>query len=486
MKPHYILFLIAAYFALLYFISFLTGKEDSNEAFFKANKKSPWYVVAFGMIGATLSGVTFISVPGTVEVQQFGYMQMVYGYVVGVIIIAYVLLPIYYKLNVTSIYEYLNIRLGSKTHKIGAFFFLLSRTIGASFRIFLVALAMQYLIFDQWEVPFVITVIFSILLIWIYTHKGGIKTIVWTDTLQTFFMLTAVGFAIYFINQKIGWSFLEFYHSEELKQYSKIIFNEDVKSKSYFLKSFLGGIFITIAMTGLDQDMMQKNLTCKNLKEAQKNMISMVLLLVIVNFIFLLLGALLFIFIAKFGLEVPVVEGIKRTDLLFPMVAVKSNLGMPLAITFILGIIAAAYSSADSALTSLTTSYCVDFLDIENKEKTIQKKLRKKVHLIVSAIIVVVVVLFNEVLEMNVITGLFTIASYTYGPLLGLFLFGIFTKYKVKEQYVLIVCIIAVAISYLLNTYATEILNGYQFSFELLGINGLLTFIGLYIIKKKN
>ncbi|MGV6828571.1 MAG: sodium:solute symporter [Flavobacteriales bacterium] len=486
MKPHYILFLIAAYFALLYFISFLTGKEDSNEAFFKANKKSPWYVVAFGMIGATLSGVTFISVPGTVEVQQFGYMQMVYGYVVGVIIIAYVLLPIYYKLNVTSIYEYLNIRLGSKTHKIGAFFFLLSRTIGASFRIFLVALAMQYLIFDQWEVPFVITVIFSILLIWIYTHKGGIKTIVWTDTLQTFFMLTAVGFAIYFINQKIGWSFLEFYHSEELKQYSKIIFNEDVKSKLYFLKSFLGGIFITIAMTGLDQDMMQKNLTCKNLKEAQKNMISMVLLLVIVNFIFLLLGALLFIFIAKFGLEVPVVEGIKRTDLLFPMVAVKSNLGMPLAITFILGIIAAAYSSADSALTSLTTSYCVDFLDIENKEKTIQKKLRKKVHLIVSAIIVVVVVLFNEVLEMNVITGLFTIASYTYGPLLGLFLFGIFTKYKVKEQYVLIVCIIAVAISYLLNTYATEILNGYQFSFELLGINGLLTFIGLYIIKKKN
>ena len=485
MKPHYILLLITGYFGLLYFISFLTGKEDSNEAFFKANKKSPWYIVAFGMIGATLSGVTFISVPGTVEVQQFGYMQMVFGYVVGVLIIAYVLLPIYYKLNVTSIYEYLNTRLGTKTHKIGAFFFLLSRTIGASFRIFLVALALQYLIFDEWNVPFIITVIFSILLIWIYTHRGGIKTIVWTDTLQTFFMLSAVGFAIYFINQKIGWSFLEFYNSEELKQYSQIIFSEDVKSKSYFIKAFLGGVFITIAMTGLDQDMMQKNLTCKNLKDAQKNMISMSLLLVIVNFVFLLLGALLFIFISKFGLEVPVVDGIKRTDLLFPLIAVKSNLGLPLAMVFILGIIAAAYSSADSALTSLTTSYCVDFLDIKNKEKTIQKKLRKKVHIIVSAIIVVVVVLFNEVLEMNVITGLFTIASYTYGPLLGLFFFGIFTKYKVKEQYVLLVCLIAVALSYLLNTYSTEILNGYQFSFELLGINGLFTFLGLFLIRKK-
>ncbi|MFK5983735.1 MAG: sodium:solute symporter [Flavobacteriaceae bacterium] len=485
MKPHYILLLIAGYFGVLFLISILTGKEDSNEAFFKANRKSPWYLVAFGMIGATLSGVTFISVPGTVETAQFSYMQMVFGYIFGMIIITYVLLPIYYKYNVTSIYEFLNDRLGSKSHKIGAAFFLLSRTIGAAFRIFLVALAMQYLIFDEWDIPFILTVIFSILLIWIYTHRGGIKTIVWTDTLQTFLMLSAVILAIYFINNKIGWSFSEFFASEELKQYNKIIFTDDINSKSYFLKSFLGGIFITVAMTGVDQDMMQKNLTCKNLKEAQKNMLSMASLLVLVNFVFLLLGALLYIYINKFGLEVPVVDGVRRTDLLFPLVAVKSGLGIPLAMVFILGVIAAAYSSADSALTSLTTSYCVDFLDIEKKEKSKQKSIRKKVHIVISIILVLVVVLFNSVLERDVITGLFTIASYTYGPLLGLFFFGIFTKFKVKENYVLIVCIVSVALSYFLNIYSEDLLNGYQFSFELLGLNGLFTFLGLYLIRKK-
>jgi len=483
MNPLHILLLIAAYFGVLFLISYLTGKDDSNDAFFKANKKSPWYVVAFGMIGATLSGVTFISVPGTVAAQEFSYMQMVFGYVVGTVIIAYILLPIYYKHNVTSIYEYLNKRLGSKSHKIGAFFFLLSRTIGAAFRIFLVALAMQYLIFDEWDVPFIITVIFSILLIWVYTHRGGIKTIVWTDTLQTFFMLAAVVFAIYFINQKIGWSFAEFYASDELRKFNKILFFDDFKEKSFFFKSFFGGIFITVAMTGVDQDMMQKNLTCKNLKEAQKNMLSMVSLLVFVNFVFLLLGALLYIYVEKFGLEIPLINGVKRTDLLFPMIAVKSGLGLPLAMVFILGIIAAAYSSADSALTSLTTSYCVDFLDIENKEKSIQKSLRKKVHIAVSAILVVVVVVFNEVLEMDVITGLFTIASFTYGPLLGLFFFGIYTKHKVKEHYVIFVCVISVALSYFLNKYSIDLFNGYKFSFELLGLNGLFTFIGLWLIK---
>ncbi len=485
MQPLYILFLIGAYFGILFLISFLTGKDDSNETFFKAKRQSPWFVVAFGMIGATLSGVTFISVPGTVATAKFSYMQMVFGYIVGTLIIAYVLLPVYYKHNVTSIYQYLNKRLGTKSHKIGAFFFLLSRTIGAAFRIFLVALAMQYLIFEQWNVPFIITVIFSIFLIWVYTHRGGIKTIVWTDTLQTFFMLSAVVFAIYYINQKIGWSFIEFYNSDELKAYNKIIFTDNFNETSYFLKSFLGGIFITVAMTGVDQDMMQKNLTCKNIKDAQKNMISMISLLVIVNFVFLLLGALLYIYANKFGLEVPVIDGIKRTDLLFPMIAVKSGLGLPLAMVFILGIIAAAYSSADSALTSLTTSYCVDFLDIENKEPSIQKALRKKVHIAVSFILVIVVILFNTVLEKDVITGLFTIASYTYGPLLGLFFFGIYTKHKVKENYVLLVCVLSVAISYFLNMFSADIFNGYKFSFELLGLNGLFTYFGLWLIRKK-
>ena len=485
MQPITILFLIGGYFLVLYLISYFTGKDDSNEAFFKANKQSPWLLVAFGMIGATLSGVTFISVPGLIESQKFGYMQMVFGYIFGTLIVAYVLLPIYYRYNVTSIYQYLDDRLGSTSHKIGAAFFLLSRTIGAAFRIFLVALALQYLIFEQWGVPFVVTVIFSILLIWIYTHRGGIKTIVFTDTLQTFFMLSAVVMSIYFINEKIGWSFMEFFHSEELKQYNRIFFFDDFNSKSNFIKQFLGGIFITVAMTGVDQDMMQKNLTCRNLKDAQKNMLTMIGLLVVVNFVFLILGALLYIYASKFGLETPVIDGVKRTDLLFPMIAVKSNLGIPLAMVFILGIIAAAYSSADSALTSLTTSFCVDFLSIEKRKKEEQKKLRKRVHIAVSAILVVIVVFFNEVLEMNVITGLFTIASYTYGPLVGLFFFGIFTRYRVKENYVLIVCLLSVALSYFLNTYSQDLFNGYQFSFELLGLNALFTFIGLYLIRKK-
>ena len=479
-----ILLLILAYFFLLFLISRITGKDDSNDTFFKANKKSPWYVVAFGMVGATLSGVTFISVPGIVETQQFSYMQMVFGFVGGTVIIAYVLLPIYYRYNVTSIYEYLNMRFGSKTHKIGAFFFLLSRTIGASFRIFLVALAMQYLIFEEWGIPFFVTVIISILLIWVYTHRAGIKTIVWTDTLQTFFMLSAVVFAIYFINKEIGWNLFEFLRSDELKEYNKILFTEDYKSPLFVLKSFFGGVFMALAMTGVDQDMMQKNLTCINLKAAQKNMLSMISFLVLVNFVFLLLGALLYIYADKFGLSVPVVDGIRRTDLLFPLIAVKSGLGLPLAMVFILGIIAAAYSSADSALTSLTTSYCVDFLDIENREKSKQKTIRKKVHVIVSIILVIVVILFDKVLERSVINGLFTIASYTYGPLLGLFFFGIFTKHKVKEQYVLLVCIVSVIVSYLLKENSAEWFNGYKFGFELLGLNGLITFFGLWIIKK--
>lgn len=485
MKPIYILLLIAGYFLMLFVISVITGKDDSNASFFKANRKSPWYVVAFGMIGATLSGVTFISVPGTVASQQFSYMQMVFGFVVGTFVIAYVLLPVYYKYNVTSIYEYLQIRLGKTSHKIGAFFFLLSRTIGAAFRIFLVALAMQYLIFDAWHIPFFVTVIISIVLIWIYTHRAGIKTIVWTDTLQTFFMLSAVLFAIYFINQKIGWNLTTFLHSEELKKYNKILFTEDYKSPLFVLKSFFGGVFMAIAMTGVDQDMMQKNLTCKNLKDAQKNMITMILLLVVVNFIFLSLGALLYIYAEKFGLQIPVIDGKTRTDLLFPLVAVKSGLGLPLAMVFILGIIAAAYSSADSALTSLTTSYCVDFLDIEKKPKNKQKQIRKRVHIAISAILVVVVVIFDKLMDKSVISGLFTIASYTYGPLLGLFFFGIFTKYKVKEQYVLLVCLLSVVISYILKENAPQWFNGYHFGFELLGLNGLMTFFGLWLIRKK-
>ena len=330
-------------------------------------------LVAFGMIGASLSGVTFISVPGWVEASQFSYFQVVLGYMVGYVVVAFVLLPVYYKLNLTSIYEYLFQRFGFVSHKTGAFFFFISRVLGAAFRLYLVAIVLQQFVFSEWNVPFEITVIISILLIWIYTFRGGIKTIVWTDTLQTLFMITAVVLSIYFITNSLGWSFSEFLESEELKSYSTIFNTDSILDKNYFLKSFFGGLFITICMTGLDQDMMQKNLTCKSLKDAQKNMLSFSVVLTLVTFLFMLLGALLFIYAKQNNIAIPLLDGKPKTDLLFPEIALNSGLGITLGITFILGLIAAAYSSADSALTSLTTSFCVDILDMKGQIRTAAK-----------------------------------------------------------------------------------------------------------------
>jgi len=484
MNPTTILLLIAGYFGILLLISFLTGKNDSNETFFKANKQSPWYVVAFGMIGATLSGVTFISVPGMIGGQQFAYMQGVFGFFVGTFFIILVLLPIYYKLNVTSIYQYLEQRFGIVSYKTGAAFFMLSRVTGASFRLYLVALSMQYIVFEQLGVPFWITVVISILLIWVYTFRSGIKTIVWTDMLQTLAMLIAVGVGIYLINQKLDWSYMEFLNSDEFASKSQIFFFDDPNSKTYFWKYFIGGIFIAIAMTGLDQDMMQKNLTCKNQKDAQKNMSTMITLLVVVNFVFLSLGALLFIYAEKFGVEIPVVDGRTRTDLLFPEIAMNQGLGTALSVTFIIGLIAAAYSSADSALTSLTTSFSVDFMNIEKKPKEEQKPLRKKVHVGISILLIVVVIIFNN-LEGNVVGNLFKFATFTYGPLLGLFTFGVFTKHKIKDSYAWIVALVAIIATYGLTQLPESVIGAYQFHWEILPINGLITFIGLWLIKKK-
>jgi len=479
-----ILLLIAAYFGVLILISYFTGKEDSNDAFFKANKQSPWYIVAFGMIGASLSGVTFISVPGMIGGQQFAYMQGVFGFFVGYLFILFVLLPIYYKLNVTSIYQYLEQRFGKVSYKTGAFFFLLSRVTGASFRLFLVALAMQYIVFEDIGIPFWATVVISILLIWIYTNRGGIKTIVWTDTLQTLTMLISVGVAIYLINEKLDWTFSGFLNSEEFSSKGQIFFFDDFKSKTYFWKYFIGGIFITIAMTGLDQDMMQKNLTCKNKRDAQKNMFTMATLVVVVNFFFLSLGALLFIYAEKLGLQIPMVDGRTRTDLLFPEIAMNQNLGAALSVTFIIGLIAAAYSSADSALTSLTTSFSVDFLNIENRPRETQKPLRKKVHIGVSILLVIVVIIFNN-LEGNVVGNLFKFATFTYGPLLGLFSFGILTNRQIKDKYTWLVGLLSIMFSFVITSLPQSIIGSYQFHWEILPLNGLITFIGLWLISKK-
>lgn len=485
MNPTQILLLIAAYFGVLIIISYFTGKNDSNTDFFKAGKSSPWYVVAFGMVGASLSGVTFISVPGWVEGSQFSYFQVVLGYMVGYFVVAFVLMPIYYRLNVTSIYEYLLQRFGVVSHKTGAFFFFVSRVIGAAFRLFLVAIVLQQFVFNAWNVPFEITVVISILLIWIYTNKGGIKTIVWTDTLQTLFMILAVILSIYFINDNLGWTFGEFLSSSELKQYSDVFVTDSLLERSHFIKSFLGGMFITICMTGLDQDMMQKNLTCKTLKDAQKNMISFSIVLVAVTFLFMLLGALLYIYANKNNISIPLMDGEPRTDLLFPEIALNSGLGTTLAVTFMLGLIAAAYSSADSALTSLTTSFCVDFLDIEKKPKNHQKRVRKKAHIVMSIMLVIVIIIFKYVLTSNVIDSLLTVAGYTYGPLLGLFAFGIFTKYKVKDKYVWVVALCSAIIIAIIGSIPPEKLGGYVLGYELLPINGLLTFIGLILIRRK-
>ena len=485
MSASYIILLIGLYFAILLLISYLTGKSDTNTDFFKAGRKSPWYVVAFGMIGASLSGVTFISVPGWVQDSQFSYMQVVFGYLVGYFVIAFILMPLYYRLNVTSIYEYLKGRFGPVSYKVGAVSFFISRVLGASFRLFLVAIVLQQFVFDAWGVPFEITVVLSILLIWVYTFRGGIKTIVWTDTLQTTFMLLAVVLCIYFINQKIGWSFWEFVGSDELKQYSKTFFTEDFRAKNHFVKSFLGGMFITICMTGLDQDMMQKNLTCRNTGEAQKNMISFSIILVFVNVIFVLLGALLFIYAARENIALPLMDGAPKSDLLFPEIALNSGLGLWVGITFLLGLIAAAYSSADSALTSLTTSFCVDFLNIEERPKEDQKKIRKRTHVWMSVVLILVVILFKYVLDRNVIDGLLTVATYTYGPLLGLFAFGIFTRHSIKDRYVWLVALICVGLIYLLGNIPPEVLGGYQIGYELLPFNGFLTFIGLWLLKEK-
>ncbi|WP_370476754.1 sodium:solute symporter [Tamlana flava] len=475
-----ILLLIAAYFTVLISISYFTGKEDSNDAFFKANKSAPWYLVAFGMIGASLSGVTFISVPGAVEAKQFGYLQVVFGYFFGYLVIAYVLLPIYYKLNLTSIYTYLRDRFGNVSYKTGSVAFLISRIVGASFRLFLVAKVLQLLIFDQYGVPFTVTVVITIALIWLYTFKGGIKTIIFTDTLQTLFMLVSVVITILFLANTLNLNGIsEIYSNVKENAMSKVFFWDDVNDAQYFVKSFLAGMFITITMTGLDQDMMQKNLTCKNLKEAQKNMVSFSVILIFVNILFLVLGLLLTQYANQHGITA-------KKDDLFPTIAMLPEIGVMTSAFFLLGLIAAAYSSADSALTSLTTSFCIDIIELDKKPKEIQKSIRKRVHVFISAILVIVIILFDAIFkDVSVIWELFTAAGYTYGPLLGLFAFGIFTKQQLKDKYVWIIAIIAPIVSYFINEFSVDLLNGYQIGFEILIINGLLTFLGLILIRSK-
>jgi len=478
LSPTFILLLIASYFVVLIGISFLTNKTGSNAEFFKANNKSPWYLVAFGMIGASLSGITFISIPGTVEFSAFSYFQVVLGYTVGYAVISLVLMPLYYRLNLTSIYTYLDERFGFYSYKTGASFFLLSRIVGASFRLFLVAGVLQLIVFDALGVPFYVTVTLTILLIWVYTFKSGIKTIVWTDSLQTLFMLLALGISIVFLLQNLDLSISEIPQYLEKDDNFKIFFFEDWRSKDFFFKQFLSGAFIAIVMTGLDQDMMQKNLTCKNLKDAQKNIFSFTIILTIVNFLFLFLGLLLTSYAEINGITA-------KKDDLFPSIAMQGDLGIAVAVFFLLGLIAAAYSSADSALTSLTTSFSIDILDIENRyEENQQVRIRKLTHIVISIVLIMVMLIFQYAIsDKSVINKLFEFAGYTYGPLLGLYAFGMFTKAKVKDKWVPIVAVLSPILSYVISLNS-EIWFGFEFGFFILILNGLLTYLGLVLVRR--
>jgi len=479
MSPLFVFSLILVYFTFLILISRQTSRKANNASFFIGNRKSPWFLVAFGMIGTSLSGITFISVPGWVNSSQFSYMQMVLGYFMGYLVVANVLMPLYYRLNLTSIYTYLEQRFGFWSYKTGAFYFLLSRTIGASFRLFLVAKVLQLAIFEQIGLPYFITVAVTIILIWVYTYKGGIKTIVWTDSLQTLFMLSAVGITIYRIGNQLDLDFSGIYQVVKGSELSKTFFFEDWRDSRFFWKQFLSGAFITIVMTGLDQDMMQKNLSCKNIKEARWNMLSLSVILIVVNLLFLSLGVLLMIYSEQMGISLP-----EKSDDIYPFLALGGSLGLWVGAFFILGLIAAAYSSADSALTALTTSFCYDFLSINKKPDQEAIGLRKKVHLGMSLMIYVVILLFSFINDDSVISSLFKAAGYTYGPLLGMYGFGLVHKFKVKDKYVPYLCIISPLFTYLITTFSKELFNGYEFGFEMIILNGLLTYIGLHLLRK--
>lgn len=483
MTPSLVITIISAYFALLIIISLITARKSDSRTFFTANRQSPWYLVAFGMIGASLSGVTFISVPGWVASTQFSYMQMVIGYLAGYFVIAIVLMPLYYRLNLISIYGYLEQRFGFWSYKTGAFYFLISRVVGSSFRLFLVAGVLQLAIFDAWGIDFSVTVLVTIALIWLYTFRGGIKTIVWTDTLQTFFMLSAVVIVIYLISKDLHLSVGGLTAAVKDSEYSKVFFWDWHTGKNFF-KQFFAGAFIAIVMTGLDQDMMQKNLTCKNIGEAQKNMFWFSITLVLVNLLFLAMGALLYLYANQNGIAIP-----ERSDDLFPMLALH-HFNILAGVVFLLGIIAAAYSSADSALTALTTSFCVDFLNFKEFESTLslqhkQRNIRLAVHLGFSLVLFAVILIFKSINNEAVISAVFTAAGYTYGPLLGLYAFGLFTKFSVRDPLVPVVCLLSPALSYLLNVHSVEWFNGYKFGFEILIVNGALTFVGLLLLQKR-
>ncbi len=464
-------------------ISYFTSRNRSDESFFTGDRESPWFLVAFGMVGAALSGVTFVSVPGMVGNNSFYFFQFILGNVVGYLFITFVLIPLYYRLKLVSIYGYLNDRFGKGTYKTGSLFFLVSQSFGASLRLLLAAKILQFAFFDKLQIPFFLTVIIILLLVWLYTNKSGIKTIVWTDTMQTFFLILAALVTIYSITTTMDLTLGESVNKVVQHEYFKV-FNWDSKSGNNFFKQFIAGIFIAIAMMGLDQNMMQKTLTCKNQWDAQKNTLTFSLILALTQFLFLGLGILLFVYADSIGFSLPIGEQgqMLDTDTLFPNLAIN-HLGLIAGISFLLGIIAASFSSVDSALTALTTSFTYDFMDMSHKSSKDKKKLKNRVLFAFSLIVFIIIMIFSGS-RGDVISLIFKVAGYTYGPLLGLFLFGMFSSISVKDKWVPLVCILAPVATYVLSIYLKNSFN-FDFGFISIAINGLLTIIGLMIIKQK-
>lgn len=480
MSPISVIIVIIAYFLVLMFISWLSSRGSDNATFFTGKRDNHWALVAFAMAGATISGVTFISVPGMVVGKGYAYLQMVLGFIVGYFAIAFVLVPLFYKRNLISIYGYLEDRFGRSTYHTGAWFFFVSKLLGASVRFFVVCAVLQLLVFDPLHIPFIFNVIVTIALIWLYTVQGGVKTLIWTDTLKSFCLIMSVVLCIYFVAQNLGFSFGELTSAIGNHPSSRMFFFDNPMEGTYFWKQFLAGVFMAIATNGLDQDMMQRNLACKDSKQSQKNMIVSGIVQFFVIALFLLLGTLLVIFLDSKGVTLP-----EKTDEMFGMVATHSDIPVIVGILFVLGLISAAYSAAGSALTSLTTSFTVDILGAHNKkDETALTRTRKLVHVLMSALMGVVIIVFYYLSEEDAISAVYTLASYTYGPILGLFVFGIFGRRPVHDKLVPIVCIAAPAFSWC-TQWALKNWVGYETSFELLLINAAYTIIGLFLLKPR-
>lgn len=485
LSPQLILFILIGYFLMLILISYLTSRGSSdNHSFFMAKRQSPWYLIAIGMIGTSISGVTFISVPGWVEARSMSYMQTVFGFLLGYTVISFVLMPMYYKLNLISIYTYLEKRFGTASYKTGSAFFLLSRTIGSGFRLYLAAMVMHQFVTSPFGIPFWLTVAITIGLIWSYTFKGGVKTIIWTDLIQTLCLITTLVMTLYIIGDRLGLDISGIIRTVTESPKSQIFFFENGWSDAKnFFKQFLAGASICIVMSGLDQDIMQKNLTVKTLRGAQINMMSYGALLAFINLLFLVLGILLFMYAKQNNIAIPIVNGTPRTDLLFPTIAL--NYSTPLiGVLFFLGLLASTYASADSALTALTTAFCIDFLGFQKKETQEEKThtTRTLVHLGFSVFLFFIIILFYIINDSSVIEAIYKAAGYTYGPLLGLFAFGFLTKKKIRDHLAPYICIASPILTYIINQNSEAWFNGYKFDFEILILNGLIAFLGLWAI----